>query len=38
MGLYFSEIKEQHIYYVDFDPVKTCEFNGKHLVIVLKKI
>ena len=37
MGLYFSEIKEQHIYYVDFDPVKTCEFNGKHLVIVLKK-
>lgn len=35
--LRYSEIKEQHIYYVDFDPVKGCEFNGKHLAVVVKK-
>lgn len=33
----FSDIKVQHCYNVIFDPVKECEFNGKHLAIVLKK-
>ncbi|NWK72580.1 type II toxin-antitoxin system PemK/MazF family toxin [Bacillus paramycoides] len=33
----YSDIKEKYIYYVDFDPVKYCEFNGKHLAVVIKK-
>lgn len=33
----FSDIKVQHCYNVIFDPVRECEFNGKHLAIVLKK-
>lgn len=33
----FSDIKIGHIYNVIFDPVKTCEFNGKHLAVVLKR-
>lgn len=33
----FSDIKERHIYNVIFDPVKMCEFNGKHLALVLTK-
>ncbi|APH14708.1 pemK-like family protein [Clostridium sporogenes] len=33
----YSDIKERHVYNVDFDPVKSCEFNGIHLAIVLKK-
>lgn len=33
----FSDIKEKHIYYVDFNPTRTCEFDRKHLAIVLKK-
>lgn len=33
----FSDIFINHLYYVDFDPVRNCEFNGKHLSLVLKK-
>lgn len=33
----YSDVLQQHIYYIDFDPVKQCEFNGKHLGIVLRK-
>lgn len=33
----FSDVKEQHIYNVDFEPVRDTEFNGKHLALVLKK-
>lgn len=33
----FSDIKIGHIYNVIFDPVRFCEFNGKHLALVLKK-
>lgn len=33
----FSDVKEQHIYNVDFEPVRDNEFNGKHLALVLKK-
>lgn len=33
----FSDIKERCIYNVIFDPVKPCEFDGKHLALVLKK-
>ncbi|MCT4507344.1 MAG: type II toxin-antitoxin system PemK/MazF family toxin [Tepidibacter sp.] len=33
----FSDIKIKHIYNVIFDPVKDCEFNGKHLALVLKR-
>ncbi|MCL1820273.1 MAG: type II toxin-antitoxin system PemK/MazF family toxin [Oscillospiraceae bacterium] len=32
-----SDIKVGCIYYVDFDPHKKCEFNGKHLALVLRK-
>lgn len=32
----FSDIKVKHIYNVDFNPVRECEFNGKHLALVLK--
>ncbi|MFL0198761.1 type II toxin-antitoxin system PemK/MazF family toxin [Clostridium sp. WILCCON 0269] len=33
----FSDIKERYLYYVNFDPVKKCEFDGNHLTVVLKK-
>lgn len=33
----FSDIKIGHIYNVIFDPVRNCEFNGKHLALVLKR-
>jgi mRNA-degrading endonuclease toxin of MazEF toxin-antitoxin module len=33
----FSDVKEKYLYYVDFDPVKECEFDRKHLAVVLKK-
>lgn len=33
----FSDIKVKNIYLVDFDPVKQCEFNGRHLAVVLKR-
>lgn len=33
----FSDIKEGYIYNVIFDPVRSCEFNGKHLAVVFKK-
>lgn len=33
----FSDIKVKHIYNVIFDPVRDCEFNGKHLALVLKQ-
>ncbi|KEI16742.1 type II toxin-antitoxin system PemK/MazF family toxin [Clostridium haemolyticum] len=33
----FSDIKIGHIYNVIFDPVRFCEFNGKHLALVLKR-
>lgn len=37
MGLFSKEVMEQHIYYIDFDPVEKNEFNGKHMAIVLQK-
>lgn len=33
----YSDIKIKHIYNVIFDPVEKCEFNGKHLALVLKR-
>ncbi|MGP7815542.1 type II toxin-antitoxin system PemK/MazF family toxin [Niallia sp. 01092] len=33
----FSEVLEKHIYTVHFDPVRHCEFNGRHLALVIKK-
>lgn len=33
----FSDIKVGCIYNVIFDPVRDCEFDGKHLALVLKK-
>lgn len=33
----FSDIKVGYMYNVIFDPVRSCEFNGKHLAVVLKK-
>ncbi len=33
----YSDIKVGYIYNVIFDPVHHCEFNGKHLAVVLKK-
>ena len=33
----FSDVKVGYIYNVIFDPVRNCEFNGKHLAVVLKK-
>lgn len=33
----YSDILQAHIYNVEFDPVRECEFNGRHLAIVLKK-
>lgn len=35
--LRFSDIKVGYIYNVIFDPVRSCEFDGKHLALVLKK-
>jgi len=35
--LKLSEIKLCHIYYVDYEPVRNGEFNGKHLSVVLKR-
>ena len=32
-----GDIKAGHIYNVIFDPVRDCEFDGKHLAVVLKK-
>ena len=32
-----SDIKIGYIYNVIFDPVRNCEFDGKHLAVVLKK-
>lgn len=34
----FSDVKVGYIYNVIFDPVRDCEFDGKHLAVVLKKI
>jgi mRNA-degrading endonuclease toxin of MazEF toxin-antitoxin module len=31
------KIKIGHIYYIDYEPVRDCEFGGLHLSIVLKK-
>lgn len=33
----FSDIKVGYIYNVIFDPVRDCEFDGRHLAVVLKK-
>lgn len=33
----FSDIKTGYIYNIIFDPVRDCEFDGKHLALVLKK-
>lgn len=33
----FSDIKVRCIYNVIYDPVRGCEFDGKHLTLVLKK-
>ncbi len=33
----FSDIKVRHIYNVIFDPIRGCEFDGKHLALVLKR-
>ena len=33
----YSDIKEKYVYYVDFNPVRACEFNNNHLAVVLKK-
>ena len=33
----FSDIKVGYIYNVIFDPVRDCEFDGKHLAVVIKK-
>lgn len=33
----YSDIKEKYVYYVDFNPVRSCEFNNNHLAVVLKK-
>jgi uncharacterized protein YifN (PemK superfamily) len=32
-----SDIKIGYIYYVDYEPVKNGEFNGKHLSVVMKR-
>jgi len=33
----FSDVKIGHMYFVIFDPVRYCEFDGRHLSLVLKK-
>lgn len=33
----FSDIKVGYIYNVIFDPVRDCEFDGKHLAVALKR-
>jgi len=35
--LRYSDILERHLYQIDFDSVRECEFDSKHLGIVLKK-
>jgi mRNA-degrading endonuclease toxin of MazEF toxin-antitoxin module len=35
--LRFSDIEVGHIYNVIFDPVRDCEFDGKHLALVMKR-
>jgi mRNA-degrading endonuclease toxin of MazEF toxin-antitoxin module len=32
-----SDIKIGYVYYVDYEPVRNGEFNGKHLSVVLKR-
>lgn len=32
-----KDIMIGHIYYVDYEPIQTGEFGGKHLAVVLKK-
>jgi mRNA-degrading endonuclease toxin of MazEF toxin-antitoxin module len=32
-----ADIKVGHVYYVDYEPVRDGEFNGKHLSVVLKR-
>ena len=32
-----SDIEIGHVYYVDYEPVRNGEFNGKHLSVVLKR-
>jgi uncharacterized protein YifN (PemK superfamily) len=32
-----ADIKIGHVYYVDYEPVRDGEFNGKHLSVVLKR-
>lgn len=33
----FSDIENKHLYYVNFNVVRGCEFKDNHLVVVLKK-
>lgn len=33
----YSDVRERHIYSVDFDPVNKSEFDRRHLAVVLKK-
>ncbi|MDD4049131.1 MAG: type II toxin-antitoxin system PemK/MazF family toxin [Clostridia bacterium] len=33
----FSDIKVKHIYNVIFDDVRPCEFDGRHLALVIKR-
>lgn len=33
----FNRVKPRHIYLVQFNPVKNCEFDREHLTLVLKK-
>jgi len=33
----FSDVKIGHMYFVIFDPVRLCEFDGNHLSLALKK-
>jgi mRNA-degrading endonuclease toxin of MazEF toxin-antitoxin module len=35
--LRLSDVKIGHVYYVDYEPVRNGEFNGKHLSVVLKR-
>ena len=35
--MHFSDIKVQHLYFVNFDPVQQCEFDRQHLALVLKR-
>lgn len=33
----FDDVLEKHVYNIDFNDVRDCEFDGKHLGIVVKK-